>query len=66
MYLLKVRYILLTIVSWPFVLHLWRHFKPKMEDASTQTTAQHNTVDSSTQTKEDLSNFIIVEYCSRV
>ena len=64
MYLLKVRYLLLTIVSWPFFLHLWR--QPKMEDASTQTTAQHNTVDSSTQTKEDLSNFIIVEYCSRV
>ena len=76
MYLLKVRYLLLAIVSWPFVLHIWRHFNPKVEDTSTRTTTtqtttqhnttQHNTVDSSTQTEEGLSNFIIVEYCSRV
>ena len=69
MYLLKARYILWPVIFWQLVARFWRRFKqrPKMANASTQTTSKYNCmVDDSTQTEQCLNNLIIVEYCPRV
>lgn len=79
---LKARYLLWSVLFWPFVVHFWQRFKPKTStsEASTQTDATSSVVDNATQTSlvdnatssvatqagEGINDFIIVEYCPRV